>query len=105
MKEQELQQVQRSWSASSQQEGSVSGETERAKLQVKALEGQLRDLHSRLTRLQADTRYPQLAHAADPTPSLLWLGHRLAWVGKHSSQPQLQKPIALLLWSFSIDLC
>ena len=98
MKEQELQQVQRSWSASSQQEGSVSGETERAKLQVKALEGQLRDLHSRLTRLQADTRYPQLAHAAaDPTPSLLWLGHRLAWMGKYSSQTQLQKAIALLL--------
>ncbi|KAL0019238.1 hypothetical protein WJX79_004955 [Trebouxia sp. C0005] len=56
LKEQELQQVQRSWSASSQQEGSSSGEAERSRLQVKALEGQLRDLHSRLTRLQADTR-------------------------------------------------
>ena len=58
MKEQEVQEVQRSWSAHCQQEGSSSGESERAKLQVKALEGQLRDLHSRLTRLQADTRSP-----------------------------------------------
>lgn len=55
-KEQELQHVQRSWSAASQQEGSNSSEAERARQQVKALEGQLRDLHSRLTRLQADTR-------------------------------------------------
>lgn len=57
LKEQELQQAQRSWCASSQQEGSNSGEAERSRLQVKALEGQLRDLHSRLTRLQADTRF------------------------------------------------
>ncbi len=57
--------MQRSWSASSQQEGSTSGETQRAKLQVKALEGQLRDLHSRLTRLQADTRYITLAPLCD----------------------------------------
>ena len=56
-KEQELQQLQRSWSAASQQDGSMNGENERGKMQVKALEGQLRDLHSRLTRLQADTRY------------------------------------------------
>lgn len=49
--------MQRSWSVSSQQEGSSSSEAGRARLQVKALEGQLRDLHSRLTRLQADTRY------------------------------------------------
>ena len=56
-KEQELQHVQRRWSAASQQEGSSSSEAERARAQVNALEGQLRDLHSRLTRLQADTRY------------------------------------------------
>ena len=55
-KAQELQQAQRSWSAASQQEGSTSSDAERARLQVKALEGQLRDLHSRLTRLQADVR-------------------------------------------------
>lgn len=55
-KEQELQELQRSWSATSQQEGSQSAETQRAKMQVKALEGQLRDLHSRITQLQADTR-------------------------------------------------
>lgn len=63
-KEQELQHVQRSWSAASQQEGSSSSDAERARAQVKALEGQLRDLHSRLTRLQADTRYsmPLLQH-------------------------------------------
>ena len=57
-KEQELQQVQRSWSVASQQEGSNSSESQRARQQVKALEGQLRDLHSRLTRLQANTRCP-----------------------------------------------
>lgn len=55
-KEQELQQVQRGWSAASQQEGSHNMEAQRAKQQVKALEGQLRNLHSRLTTLQADTR-------------------------------------------------
>ena len=55
-KEQELQHVQRSWSVASQQEGSNSSGAERARLQVKALESQLRDLHLRLTRLQADTR-------------------------------------------------
>lgn len=56
LQEQELQQVQRGWSAASQQEGSHSQEAQRAKQQVKALEGQLRDLHSRLTTLQADAR-------------------------------------------------
>lgn len=55
-KEQELQQVQRGRSAAAQQEGSHSAEAQHAKQQVKALEGQLRDLHSRLTSLQADTR-------------------------------------------------
>ncbi|KAL3157009.1 hypothetical protein ABBQ38_001262 [Trebouxia sp. C0009 RCD-2024] len=55
-REQELQHVQRSWSVASQQEGSNSSEAERGRQQVKALEGQLRHLHSRLTRLQADTR-------------------------------------------------
>ena len=57
LKEQELQQVQRGWSAASKLEGSNEMEAQRAKQQVKALEGQLRNLHSRLTTLQADTRY------------------------------------------------
>lgn len=55
-KEQELQQVQHGWSVASQQEGCQSVEAQRAKQQVKALEGQLRDLHARLTTLQAGAR-------------------------------------------------
>ena len=48
--------MQRTWFAASQQDNNSNAEHERHKQQVKALEGQLRDLHSRLTRLQADTR-------------------------------------------------